>query len=266
ASFPRIQIARWVMRSRVTKVVRVVRLEGGLGGGSAEFVNGKLDRARRLPGGKSNYFGLATRRAPSEEKSRRPASVEIWRRDGVMNRDGREPREKLFLAKSVEDEAWGIRDRLGGGRMRIDGSAGSGPMANATAAVVEDDCGSAVASVSAAAAATVDDGVGVSVDVISVRFVKGGDHPRGWIWDGMGVSVFAQSRVSDRSDCCHNLLWLSEWRDNVVDEGEIVTKAYHTTPYTVLNRIKACRTNHSPILNRHIGRYGVEEVVRVMMA
>ncbi|CAH7686013.1 hypothetical protein PPACK8108_LOCUS20608, partial [Phakopsora pachyrhizi] len=60
--------------------------------------------------------------------------------------------------------------------------------------------------------------------VFSVRFVKGGDHLRGWIWDGVGVSVFAQSRVSDRSDSYHNLLWLSEWRDNVVDEGEIIER------------------------------------------
>ncbi|CAH7676100.1 hypothetical protein PPACK8108_LOCUS11199, partial [Phakopsora pachyrhizi] len=198
------EITRWVVRSRVTKVVRVVRLEGGLGGGSAKFVDGELDCARRLPVEKELEFD-------GEVGDRRALKYG-------------EPREKLFLAKSVEDEAWGIRDRLGGGRMRVGGdTAGSGPMANATAAVVEDDCGSAVASVSAAAAAaTVDDGTD------RVRFVKGGDHPRGWIWDGMGVSVFAQSRVSDR---------LIEG-DNVVDEGEIVTKAYHNYPYTVLNRIK----------------------------
>ncbi|KAI8444500.1 hypothetical protein BY996DRAFT_6611176 [Phakopsora pachyrhizi] len=182
----------------------LVRLEGGLGGGSAEFVNGKLDRARRLPRVKTRVARVITLGLPHVGPL--PGVVEkVGDRRALKYGDG--PREKLFLAKSVEDEAWGIRDRLGGGRMRVGGdAAGSGPMANATAAVVEDDCGSAVASVSAAAAATVDDGTD------RVRFVKGGDHPRGWIWDGMGVSVFAQSRVSDR---------LIEG-DNVVDEGEIV--------------------------------------------
>ncbi|KAI8442831.1 hypothetical protein BY996DRAFT_6601319 [Phakopsora pachyrhizi] len=187
---------------------------GGLGGGSAEFVNGELDCARRLPRVKTRVARVITLGLPHVGPLPREVEEGVVEKvgdrralkygDGVMNRDGEGAKRE-----SVEDEAWGIRDRLGGGRMRIDGSADSGPMANATAAVVEDDCGSAVASVSAAAAATVvvvavDDGVGVSVDVISgrqtdrVRFVKGGDHPRGWIWDGVGVSVFAQSRVSDR--------------------------------------------------------------------
>ncbi|CAH7683735.1 hypothetical protein PPACK8108_LOCUS17426 [Phakopsora pachyrhizi] len=48
-------IERWVMRSRVTKVVRV-----GLGGGSAEFVDGKLGRARRLPRVKTRVARVIT--------------------------------------------------------------------------------------------------------------------------------------------------------------------------------------------------------------
>ncbi|CAH7672647.1 hypothetical protein PPACK8108_LOCUS7464, partial [Phakopsora pachyrhizi] len=214
------QIARWVVRSRVTKVVRVVRLEGGLGGGSAEFVNGELDPARRLPRVKTRVARVITLGLPHVG----PLLREV--EEGVVEKVGDrqalkygEPREKLFqeVGEKSDDCLWGaMRD------WEIDGSAGSGPMANATAAVVEDDCGSAVASVSAAAAATVvvvavDDGkhllrVFSSAIREGVRFVKGGDHPRGWIWDGVGVSVFAQSRVSDR---------LIEG-DNVVDEGEIV--------------------------------------------
>ncbi|CAH7676775.1 hypothetical protein PPACK8108_LOCUS11870 [Phakopsora pachyrhizi] len=91
------------------------------------------------------------------------------------------------------------------------GSAGSSPMANSTAAVVVSVDGLNPSETHAES--VFECNLRRCRQTDRVRFVKGGDHLRGWIWE-----------VSDWSDSYHNLLWLSELieGDNVVDEGEIV--------------------------------------------
>ncbi|CAH7683499.1 hypothetical protein PPACK8108_LOCUS17061 [Phakopsora pachyrhizi] len=104
------------------------------------------------------------------------------------------------MTGELQSRAWGIHDRMRVGGDAAGGSAGSSPMANATAAVVVSVDG--LNPSETPAESVFECHLRRCRQTDRVRFVKGGDHLRGWIWELIKG-------------------------DNVVDEGEIVTKAYH---------------------------------------